>query len=266
MNNLIQRILTGSAYVSLMLLATTKPLYIGILLLLVAIVGTFEFKKIAVKQNVQFDLYSTITLGTLTYASILYAELRGLFFLAVLIYFISQLYRPTKNAVHLLGSTFISLIYLYLPLALIIPIGLQSGSYEYKTIFGLLILIWASDSWAYIVGRLVGKRKLFERHSPNKTWEGFWGSVILTAATGYILSVNGFGLNSLEWIILGGITVFVATAGDLFQSMLKRASKLKDSGNILPGHGGILDRFDSILFCLPAYYIYFYHISPIINS
>ena len=260
MNNLIQRILTGSVYVSLMLLATTKPLYIGLL------VGTFEFKKINEKQNIQFDLYPTIALGILTYASILHAELRGLFFLAVLIYFITQLYRPTKNTIQLLGSTFISLVYLYLPLALIIPIGLQSGSYEYKTLFGLLILIWASDSWAYIVGRLLGKRKLFERHSPNKTWEGFWGSFVLTSATGYVLSINGFGLNSIEWILLGGITVFVATAGDLFQSMLKRASKLKDSGNILPGHGGILDRFDSILFCLPAYYIYFYHISPILNS
>ena len=266
MNNLIQRILTGSVYVSLMLLATTKPLYIGLLLLLVAIVGTFEFKKIAVKQNLNFDLYPTIALGILTYASILHPKLRVFLFLAVFIYFISQLYRPTKNALQLLGSTFISLIYLYLPLALIIPIGLQSGTYEYKTLFGLLILIWASDSWAYIVGRLVGKRKLFERLSPNKTWEGFWGSVILTAATGYLLSINGFGLNRIEWIALGGITVFVATAGDLFQSMLKRTSQLKDSGNILPGHGGILDRFDSILFCLPAYYIYFYHISPILNS
>jgi phosphatidate cytidylyltransferase len=266
MNNLIQRILTGSVYVSLMLLATTKALYIGLLLLLVAIVGTFEFKKIAEKQNIHFDLYPTIALGILTYASILHAELRGLFFLAVLIYFISQLYRPTKNTIQLLGSTFISLVYLYFPLALIIPIGLQSGTYEYKTLFGLLILIWASDSWAYIMGRLLGKRKLFERHSPNKTWEGFWGSFVLTSTTGYVLSINGFGLNSIEWILLGGITVFVATAGDLFQSMLKRASKLKDSGNILPGHGGILDRFDSILFCLPAYYIYFYHISPILNS
>ena len=266
MNNLIQRILTGSVYVSLMLLATTKPLYIGLLLLLVAIAGTFEFKKIAVKQNLNFDLYPTLVLGSLTYASVLHAELRGLFFIAVLIYFISQLYRPTKNAFQLLGSTFISLIYLYLPLALIIPIGLQSGTYEYKTLFGLLILIWASDSWAYIVGRLVGKRKLFERHSPNKTWEGFWGSVILTAVTGYVLSITGYGLNSLEWTLLAGITVFVATAGDLFQSMLKRSSNIKDSGNILPGHGGILDRFDSILFCLPAYYIYFYHISPLLNS
>ncbi len=266
MNNLIQRILTGSVYVSLMLLATTKPLYIGVLLLIVAIVGTFELKKIVLEQNINFDLYPTIALGVLVYASVLHSEVRGLFFLAVLIYFISQLYRPTKNSVHLLGSTFISLIYIYLPLALIIPIGLQNGSYEYKTLFGLLILIWASDSWAYIVGRLVGKRKLFERLSPNKTWEGFWGSVVLTSATGYVLSINGFGLDSLEWIILGGITVFIATAGDLFQSMLKRNSNIKDSGNILPGHGGILDRFDSTLFCLPAYYIYFYHISPLLNS
>mgnify|MGYP003385298935 CR=1 FL=1 len=266
MNNLTQRILTGSVYVSVMLLACTQPLYIGILLLIVAIVGTFELKKIAEKQNLNFDLYPTITLGILTYASILHPEISVFLFLAVFIYFISQLYRPKKNTLQLLGNTLISLVYIYLPLALIIPIGLHSGNYEYKTLFGLLILIWASDSWAYVSGRLLGKRKLFERLSPNKTWEGFWGSVFLTAATGYLLSITGYGLNSLEWTILGAITVFVATAGDLFQSMLKRSSNIKDSGNILPGHGGILDRFDSILFCLPAYYIYFYHISPLLNS
>ena len=128
-----------------------------------------------------------------------------------------------------------------------------------------MILVWASDSWAYVTGRLLGKRKLFERLSPNKTWEGFWGSVILTSITGYVLSVTGFGLSSVEWMILGTLTVFIATAGDLFQSMLKRAANIKDSGTILPGHGGILDRFDSILFCLPAYYIYFYYLSPALN-
>ncbi len=266
MNNLTQRILTGSVYVSLMLLASTKPIYIGLLLLLVAVIGTFEFKKIAETQNLNFDLYPTLLLGTLTYASVLHPEMKVFLSIAVFVYFISQLYRPNKNALQLLGGTLISMVYLYLPLALIIPIGVQSGNYEYKTLFGLLILIWASDSWAYIVGRLIGKRKLFKRLSPNKTWEGFWGSVVLTATTGYVLSITGFGLNNLEWTFLGAITVFVATAGDLFQSMLKRASNIKDSGNILPGHGGILDRFDSILFCLPAYYIYFYHISPIINS
>lgn len=265
MNNLTQRILTGTVYTALMLFAVTKPLYIGLLLLIVAVTGTFELKKLVEKQGLHFDLYPTIGLGILSYASILYPKINGLFYFAIFVYFISQLYRPTKNALQLLGGSLIGIVYIYIPLSLLIPIGLQSGNYEYKTLFGLLILIWSSDSWAYVSGRIFGKRKLFERLSPNKTWEGLWGSVILTSATGYILSLTGFGLSSLVWIVLGVTTVFFATAGDLFQSLLKRTSNIKDTGNILPGHGGILDRFDSILFCLPAYYIYFYHINPILN-
>lgn len=266
MSNLSQRILTGLVYVSVMTFAVTNPLYIGSLLLLVAIVASFELKEISIRQNIDFDLYPTLFIGTLTYTSILHPEFIGVVFVSIFAYFISQLYRPNKNSLQLLGTLLITVFYIFAPLALIIPIGLQSGTYEYKMLVGILILIWSSDSWAYVSGRLFGKRKLFERLSPNKTWEGFWGSVILTATTGYILSISGFGLNALEWTLLGALTVFVATAGDLFQSMLKRTSKLKDSGNILPGHGGVLDRFDSILFCLPAYYIYFYHINPLLNS
>ena len=112
---------------------------------------------------------------------------------------------------------------------------------------------------------MFGSCKLFERVSPNKTWEGFIGSIILTTATGYVISINGFGLSNIEWMILGILTVISATLGDLFQSMLKRESNIKDSGNILPGHGGILDRFDSILLCFPMFYLYLYYINPILN-
>ena len=266
MNNLTQRILTGSVYVAVMMFATTKPIYIGILFLSVAIIGAFELNKVAVKQKSDFDLLPSIIIGIITFASFLHQEIRGVLYLSVFVYFISQLYRPTKNTLQLTGNTLLTTVYLFIPLALAIPIGIQNGTYDYKLLIGLLILIWSSDSWAYVSGRIFGKRKLFERLSPNKTWEGFWGSVILSSITGYVLAISGFGLNSLEWTLLGALTVFVATAGDLFQSMLKRASNLKDSGNILPGHGGILDRFDSILFCLPAYYIYFYHFSYLLNS
>ena len=147
-----------------------------------------------------------------------------------------------------------------------VPIGcFENEIYNYKILFGLLILIWASDSWAFVCGKLFGRHKLFERISPNKTWEGFIGAIILTTTTGYVLSGNGFGLSQTEWMILGIITAISATFGDLFQSMLKRESNIKDSGNLLPGHGGILDRFDSILLCFPVFYLYLYYINPILN-
>tara|TARA_B110000977_G_C11003695_1_gene464888 strand:- start:390 stop:1190 length:801 start_codon:yes stop_codon:yes gene_type:complete len=266
MNNLVKRVLTGLVYVATMLIAVSNPIYIGILLLLVAVIAVFELKNLFEKQHLEFDLYPSLIIGILCYSSIINKQVIGLFLLSIFIYFISQLYRPKAHTLQLLGSTFLTTIYIFAPLALIIPIGIHNGEYEYKVLIGLLILIWSSDSWAYVAGRMFGKRKLFERLSPNKTWEGFWGSVVLTSLTGYVLYQTGFGLNSKEWMILGTLTVFVATAGDLFQSMLKRASNIKDSGSILPGHGGILDRFDSILFGLPAFYIYFYHISPLLNS
>lgn len=265
MNNLTQRILTGSVYVAIMLLSVTRPIFIGALFVLVAILGAFELKKIFNKQQLDFDIWPTVILGLTAFACVLHPEVRAFFISGVFIYFISCLYRPTKNALQLIGGLLLTLTYIFIPLALAIPIGFSSGVYDPRTLFGLFILIWASDSLAYITGRLFGKRKLFERLSPNKTWEGFWGSVILTSITGYVLSLTGFGLSTLEWIMLGALTVFIATAGDLFQSMLKRSANIKDSGNILPGHGGILDRFDSILFCLPAYYIYFYYLSPVLN-
>jgi len=265
MKDLTKRLPTGFAYVVLMLSATLHPLSIGLLFALVGILGTFELKKMIEKQGLDFDLWPALILGLLAYTSIIYPVLQFLLYTGVFAYFIVQLYQKSKNPLQQLGTSLFAVVYLFIPLALAISVASESSNYQSNTLMGLFILIWSSDSWAFVSGSLFGKHKLFERLSPKKTWEGFWGSVVLTAATGYLLSITGFGLSSLEWIGLGILTVFVGTAGDLFQSMLKRASGLKDSGALLPGHGGILDRFDSILFCLPAYYIYFYRLSPLFN-
>jgi phosphatidate cytidylyltransferase len=265
MNDLTKRLLTGTAYVSLMLSVTLHPMAIGLLFAWVGILGTLELKKIVEKQGLDFDLMPSLSLGLLTYASFVYSELQFVLYAGVFAYFIKQLYQKSKNPLQQIGTTLFAVVYLFIPLALAIPVASESSNYEPKILMGLFILIWAADSWAFVSGSRFGKHKLFERLSPKKTWEGFWGSVVLTAGTGYLLSITGFGLSSSEGIGLGILTVFVGTAGDLFQSMLKRASGLKDSGTLLPGHGGILDRFDSILFCLPAYYIYFYRLSPLFN-
>ena len=198
--------------------------------------------------------------------AIIFSEIKFILFLEIIIYFISLLFQTRKNTLLLAGGTLFSIIYIFIPLSLVIPIGcFENKIYNYKILFGLLILIWSSDSWAFVCGKLFGRHKLFEKISPNKTWEGFIGSIILTTITGYVISDNGFGLSQTEWMILGTITAISATLGDLFQSMLKRESNIKDSGNILPGHGGILDRFDSILICFPVFYLYLYYVNPILN-
>ena len=266
MRDVNKRILTGTVYVTLLLFALMQTISALVLFLVVAILATLELKKIFEKQNLDFHTWPVIIIGLTSYLTIVFSEIKFILFLEIIIYFISLLFQTRKNTLLLAGGTLFSIIYIFIPLSLVIPIGcFENKIYNYKILFGLLILIWSSDSWAFVFGKLFGRHKLFEKISPNKTWEGFIGSIILTTITGYVISNNGFGLSQTEWMILGTITAISATLGDLFQSMLKRESNIKDSGNILPGHGGILDRFDSILICFPVFYLYLYYINPILN-
>ena len=266
MSNVTIRILTGTAYVTLLLFVLMQTISALVLFLLIAILATLELKKIFEKQNLDFHTWPTLTIGITSYLALIFSEIKFILFLEIIIYFISLLFHTRKNTFLLAGGTLFSVIYIFIPLSLVVPIGcFENEIYNYKILFGLLILIWSSDSWAFVCGKLFGRHKLFERISPNKTWEGFIGSIILTTLTGYVLSNNGFGLSQNEWMILGTLAAISATLGDLFQSMLKRESNIKDSGNILPGHGGILDRFDSILLCFPVFYLYLYYINPILN-
>jgi len=266
MRDVNKRILTGTVYVTLLLFVLMQTISALVLFLVVAILATLELKKIFEKQNLDFHTWPIIIIGLTSYLTIVFSEIKFILFLEIIIYFISLLFQTRKNTLLLAGGTLFSIIYIFIPLSLVIPIGcFENKIYNYKILFGLLILIWSSDSWAFVFGKLFGRHKLFEKISPNKTWEGFIGSIILTTITGYVISNNGFGLSQTEWMILGTITAISATLGDLFQSMLKRESNIKDSGNILPGHGGILDRFDSILICFPVFYLYLYYINPILN-
>ncbi len=266
MSDVKKRILTGTAYVTLLLLVLMHTISVIVLFLIVAILATLELKKIFEKQNLDFHTWPIIIIGLTSYLAIIFSEIKFILFLEIIIYFVCLLFQTRKNTLLLAGGTLFSVIYIFIPLSLVIPIGcFENEIYNYKILFGLLILIWSSDSWAFVCGKLFGRHKLFEKISPNKTWEGFIGSIILTTITGYFISNNGFSLSQTEWMILGTLTAISATLGDLFQSMLKRESNIKDSGNILPGHGGILDRFDSILLCFPVFYLYLNYINPILN-
>ena len=131
-----------------------------------------------------------------------------------------------------------------------------SGPFHYGIVLGFLVILWLNDTGAYFVGSLIGKHKLFERISPGKTWEGSFGGVLFALLTAWGISFIFRQLNVTQWMTLAIIIVISGTLGDLVESMLKRSLGIKDSGNILPGHGGLLDRFDAVLLSAPFVFVY----------
>jgi len=160
---------------------------------------------------------------------------------------------------HLIG-------YVIIPFLLLIKLPFLEGVYNPYILIGSFILIWTNDTFAYIVGKTMGKRKLFERISPKKTIEGFLGGMFFTIIAAYILSnfttfITPLFHSPLVWMGAAIILVVFGTLGDLVESKLKRNAGVKDSGNIMPGHGGILDRLDSIIFAIPFLFLYYQIIS-----
>lgn len=156
----------------------------------------------------------------------------------------------------LLLSAGFSLVYITLGLATMIRIGWPGGEYDYTFLLGMILLIWINDSFAYFTGRLFGRRPLALQISPKKTWEGTIGGVLFTLLGAFLLHV-AFNRYSLPfWLGFGFLVALFANIGDLLQSSMKRAVRIKDSGNILPGHGGVFDRYDSFVCIAPVIFAY----------
>lgn len=150
-----------------------------------------------------------------------------------------------------IAFTFLGIFYVAIPFALLNVLVHEDGHYNYEVILGSLLILWASDTGAYFAGTRFGKRKLFERISPKKSWEGFAGGAILAMIFVFGLSRFLHSLTLGQWVIVGIIIIVGGTFGDLIESLLKRSIEIKDSGDSLPGHGGFLDRFDGLLISAP---------------
>jgi phosphatidate cytidylyltransferase len=150
-----------------------------------------------------------------------------------------------------IAFTFLGIFYVAVPFTLLNIAAFENGYYNYEIIFGCLFILWASDTGAYFAGTFFGKRKLFERISPKKSWEGFVGGAALALIFVYGLSRFFHTLSLTQWVIVGIIIIVGGTFGDLIESLLKRSIEIKDSGDALPGHGGFLDRFDGLLISAP---------------
>jgi phosphatidate cytidylyltransferase len=155
--------------------------------------------------------------------------------------------KPFSN----IAYTFLGIVYVAVPISLLNIAAFVDGVYNFEIIFGCLFILWASDTGAYFAGTFFGKRKLFERISPKKSWEGFFGGALLALAFAYGLSTFFHSLTLIQWMIVWIIIIVGGTFGDLVESLLKRSIEIKDSGDALPGHGGFLDRFDGLLISAP---------------
>ncbi|MGF7217792.1 phosphatidate cytidylyltransferase [Spirosoma lacussanchae] len=150
-----------------------------------------------------------------------------------------------------IGFTFLGIIYVAMPFALLIVLALRGNAYHPAIILGCLLLLWATDIGAYFAGTYFGRRKLFERVSPKKSWEGAIGGAAAAALVAQGLAIYAPELQPWQWYCVGGIIVVTGTYGDLVESLFKRSIAIKDSGSSIPGHGGFLDRFDGLLLAAP---------------
>ncbi len=183
--------------------------------------------------------------------------------------FFVELYRDEPNPFVNIALTLVGIFYIVLPFALwvnylcpyatthnkyvdqLIDSFLPNSNYNPKIVLGYFFILWTNDTGAYLTGMSIGKRKLWERVSPKKTWEGFFGGVILSIAVAYLISRYFKELSPLLWMIMGLLISVFGTFGDLVESLFKRSIDVKESGGLLPGHGGILDRFDGVLLSTP---------------
>ena len=218
-----------------------------------------EHKGVKPQKSMGYIIATKIFLSTYFFFldQLIFQFILGLILLSLLIILIVELFRKQEISFNNIGATLMGLLYVAIPLSLLSLLAHNDSSeYNYQLILSIFILVWLSDMGGYFVGVNFGKHKLLERISPKKSWEGVIGGIILCLVGAYTLSLFFSIMNQIQWLIFGVLICVGSVIGDLIESMLKRSANIKDSGNILPGHGGILDRFDSILFVIPLVYIF----------
>ncbi len=170
--------------------------------------------------------------------------------------FILPLYQKHEKPFGSIAYTLLGVVYVVLPFIAFFSLGFVTGAYDYRLPLGFMLILWGNDTGAYLMGKFLGRNRLFERISPNKTWEGFVGGVLLALVTALVLGHYFTILAGWQWAGLALVVSLFGTFGDLVESMLKRSQQVKDSGAVLPGHGGLLDRFDGLLFAAPAVLVF----------
>lgn len=276
MKNLTVRTLSGAVIAAVVVLSIICSQWSFALLLGVLLVGgMLEFYSLAGKSgnNPQklLGLAAGVVLFILNMAlasenQAVYAAvggLRGLFvcglafmLLVIPAMIVCELYRKSENPAAGIGTTLLGLFYVAMPVSLMCYIPtITGGGWNPGMMLSFVFIIWANDVFAYLVGMTVGRHKLFERLSPKKSWEGFFGGVVGAVAVG-LLAGHLMEGDLWIWAGLGLVASVTGVLGDLAESMFKRSAGVKDSGSLIPGHGGVLDRFDALLLAAPFVFVY----------
>jgi phosphatidate cytidylyltransferase len=264
---MLTRTITGAIFLLVVISAIVLShwSFAGLFLLLV-VLGLHEFYSL-LEKNGQYPqkglgilsgslffivllLNNSTDLGITSYALPIYIP-------PFFIFFIAELFRKKDKPFNNIALTFLGIFYVAAPLSLwnlivfeTIP-GSSIVSYHWHYLLGFFFIMWSADTGAYLAGRFWGKHKLFERISPKKTWEGLIGGISMGLVVAWINSYFYTELKLHQWIVVALLTSIIGTLGDLVESMFKRSIDIKDSGSLLPGHGGILDRFDGVFISSP---------------
>ncbi|MCF8301644.1 MAG: phosphatidate cytidylyltransferase [Bacteroidales bacterium] len=264
-NNLVLRTITGIGYVGLVVGSILlSPVAFAMLFFLITLLGLLEFYKMMHHGNVQPQKVWGAIVGLLYYVIITLAVSdlipmmwlwTGLLFLFSI--FIAELYRKKERPFANIGATILGFLYVVLPFALLnFFFKVPQISDSYQILLGFFIILWTNDTFAYIIGVTIGKHKFFERLSPKKTWEGSIGGALMGLLAAWVLYNYCDSFTLIQWLTYAVVIIIFGTLGDLSESQLKRSQNCKDSGDLLPGHGGILDRLDSVILASPFAFFY----------
>lgn len=267
MKKILTRTLSGAIYAGLVL----TSIYLGsvafsILLLVFLVLSIKEFLLLAKNSGYQIHSFLTYFIGIISFSIVaLYsngyisAKLLVLIVPLIIFPFIVEMYGKLNNPIQNISYYILALIYIVMPLSLMnfLFFKIEGGeTYQMGLVLAFFVIIWVNDTFAYLSGMLLGRHKLFKSISPNKTWQGTIGGAIFSLIAAWGFSIYYDFMDIFTWLIFAAILIIFGTFGDLIESMFKRKFDIKDSGDIMPGHGGILDRLDSLLIAAPFIFVF----------
>lgn len=296
--NLVQRIITGAVFLIVLIGGIVWSMWSFVILFFaISMLGLSEFYTLCKVGGTAPNRIIGLLLGFFGFAwmfivayedplrkidnvfHVLAALLPFLVFLGCFLLFPFELFRQKEKPFVNIALTLLGPFYIVVPFALWIIVTMSYGipspitmftegnlhypdyPYNWHPLLGFFFILWTSDTMAYVCGRLFGKHKLFERISPKKTWEGYIGGMLFSFGIAYVVSIFYKEISWPHWMVVAFLVTVFGTLGDLTESMFKRSIGVKDSGNILPGHGGILDRFDAVLLASPFVCLYLLYVT-----